>query len=165
MDQSPPPRAATATGVVIAELVVVLSVTPVCLAAGPVKGGRYAGKWSTGSGKEHGLIMFNVDDQGRAFVSDPRLVFEGSQFNGPCAEAGMWDLGGSQRNDLATDTTTVSDGTPVRIRPRGSFFLSVGLTRGHTSARLRLRGRSGSSGRVATGSFIDSGGRPGGGGV
>ena len=148
MDQTSPPRAATATSVVIAALVAAVSLAPVCRAAGPVKGGRYAGKWSTGSGKDHGLITFNIDDQGRAFVSDPRLVFEGSQFNGPCVEAGIWDLGGSQRNDLATDTTTVSDGTPVRIRSNGSFFLSVGVTRGHASARLRFRGRSGSSGRT-----------------
>jgi hypothetical protein len=61
------------------------------LATAPIKGGRYAGKWSTGSRKGDRYVAFNVDDQGRAFVSDPRLVFEGSEFDG--APVASWGCG------------------------------------------------------------------------
>ena len=161
MEQTPPSRAATPTSVVIAALVAVLSVAPVCLAAGPVKGARYAGKWSTGSSKGDRYIAFNVDDQSRAFVSDPRLVFEGSEFDGPCQQLGPWDLAGSQRDDVSGDSTTVSDGSAVRIRPNGRFSLSMALTRGNVPARFRLAGRFAESGRTATGSFTDASARAG----
>jgi hypothetical protein len=134
---------------------------PAALAAAPIKGGRYAGKWSTGSRKGDRYIAFNVDDQGRAFVSDPRLVFEGSEFDGPCQQLGPWDLGGSQRDNVSADSTTVSDGTTARIRPNGSFSLSIAQTRGDVSARLRLFGRFMRSGRTATGTFTDASSRAG----
>jgi hypothetical protein len=37
--------------------------------------GGNTGEASTGSRKDDGLIVFNIDDQGRAFVSGPRLDF------------------------------------------------------------------------------------------
>ena len=92
-------------------------------------------------------------------MSDPRLVFEGSEFDGPCQQLGPWDLGGSQRDNVSDDLTTVSDGTAARIRPNGSFSLSMALTRGRVSARLRLFGRFVGSGRTATGTFSDASSR------
>jgi hypothetical protein len=67
------------------------------LAAGPIPGGRYAGKWTAAGnprsgGQRGGYLAFNVDERGRAFVSDPRVVFEDSQIDAPCM-ATPWDLG------------------------------------------------------------------------
>jgi hypothetical protein len=132
-----------------------------CLAAGPIKGGRYAGGTSLSSrlDPDRRYIAFDVDDQGRAFVSDPRLVFQGSEINAPCATS-PWDLGGSRRLNASADYYTISDGTPVRIRPDGTFFLSAAAREGDpprpaggAPTRLRLRGLFADSGHLATGSF------------
>ena len=69
---SPLPALAVALGL--------LWFVPGCLAAGPIKAGRYAGP----------SIAFNVGDNGRAFVSNPHIVFQGSQIDAPCASL-PWD--------------------------------------------------------------------------
>ena len=144
---------------------------PACLAAGPIKGGRYAGRTSVPSrleGAGNTFIAFNVGDDGRAFVSDPRVVFQGSEINAPCATS-PWDLGGSRRPNASADYSTVSDGTPVHIRPNGTFLLSAATDHGDPTepgadapTSLRLRGRFAGSGHLATGSFRVSRSRPGG---
>jgi hypothetical protein len=134
-----------------------------CVAAGPITGGRYAAKTSTG-----GYVSFNVGDNGRAFVSNPRLVFEGSEISARCglkAFAGSvvrpWDLGGSRRLDLAGEVTTVSDGTPVSIHADGRFGVSETVAPVGTRAALTLSGRFVSGGRRAKGSFRVSASEPG----
>ena len=138
-----------------------LTAAPGALAAAPIKGGRYAGQWSTGSGKGDRYIAFNVDARGRAFVSDPRLVFQGSELDGPCVPQ-PWDLGGVQRRDVSDSAMTLSAGTPVRVRADGSFSLAAATKLGGGVATLRLSGRFGGSGKVATGSFRVSAPRAGG---
>jgi hypothetical protein len=122
-----------------------LWLAPICMAAGPVNGGRYASLANVGIGVR--VVGFNVDDRGRSFVSNPRLVFQGSEIEVPC-QGRPWDLGGFERINASGDVMTVSDGTPVRIARDGSFSLSATVS----GAGLNLRGRFVRGGRLATGS-------------
>jgi hypothetical protein len=123
------------------------------LAAAPIKGGRYAGKTST-----KGYVAFNVGDNGRAFVSNPRLVLQGSEIDAPCGlrdEVGLrpWDLGGSRRSDLFDDQTTVGSGRPVRVRADGRFGLVEKAASAGARSELSVKGRFASDGLRALGSF------------
>jgi hypothetical protein len=118
-----------------------------CLAASPIKGGRYAGQTSKGD-----FVAFNVDDRGRAFVSSPRLVFQGSEIDAPCSTS-PWDLGGARRPDVSGKQTTLSNGTPVRVRADGTFALSAAASDGGARASLNLTGRFLGGGKQATASF------------
>src|SRR4029079_4345464 len=116
----------------VAALLGLLCLAPSAFAAWPIRGGRYAGKWTAAGsprsgGQRGGYLAFNVDDRGRAFVSDPRVVFEGSEINAPCMER-PWDLGGTERYDVGGNYT-LSNGTAVRIRPDGTFVLSMAAQR------------------------------------
>jgi len=139
-----------------------LWLAPACVAAGPITGGRYAGKTSTS-----GYVAFNVGDNGRAFVSNPRLVFEGSEIHAPCGVRDQdgtlrpWDLGGSRRLDVSSEVGTVGDGTPVSIRADGRFGVSEMVTSVGTRAALTLTGRFASGGRRAKGWFRVSASEPG----
>jgi hypothetical protein len=148
----------------VAAIAALLFLASRCLAAQPIAGGRYAGNWTVAGspksgGQRKGYIAFNVDDQGRAFLSDPRVAFEGSEIDGPCMES-SWDLGGSERPNVSASgtipgsvpNTTISNGTPVRIRANGTFFLAMTVRRGGTSGSLRFRGRFANH-QVATGEF------------
>ncbi|HEX3318104.1 MAG TPA: hypothetical protein VHR88_08800 [Solirubrobacteraceae bacterium] len=146
--------------VVVSVALGLLWLAPGCLASSPIKGGRYAGKWSTGSRKGERYIAFNVDDGGRAFVSDRRLVLQGSEIAAPCGP-GPWDLGGSRRPDVGFDYTTLSAGTPVRVGGGGRFFLSTATAAGGAFHRLTITGGFLKSGRLARGSFAVSRTRPG----
>jgi hypothetical protein len=93
----------------------------------------------------------------RSSLTPARL--QSSQIDAPCATS-PWDLGGVRRFDVSGYYHTVSDGTPVQIRPNGSFFLSSATDHGDplwpgadAPTSLRLRGRFADSGHLATGSF------------
>jgi hypothetical protein len=136
---------------VLAPALALLWLAPNCLAASPIPGGRYAGTTSSGD-----FVAFNVDDHGEAFVSNPRIVYQGSEIDAPCA-AGPWDLGGSRRRDAAGQHTTLSNGKAVRVHAGGTFGLAALADDNGTRARLKLTGRFSGSGKRADGSFTVSG--------
>jgi hypothetical protein len=137
--------------VALASALALLCLAPNCLAATPIAGGRYAGTTSSGD-----FVAFNVDDRRQAFVSNPRIVYQGSEIDAPCATR-PWDLGGSRRRDAAGKQTTLSNGKAARIRAGGTFGLSASADDSGTRASLKLTGRFSGSGKRANASFTVSG--------